>query len=377
MLSLKTPEAHIYQNNIAVHTFELRKKINYQTYTHIFNHLASKYQLHSEHNTSDYYFIVWRNITGYPGVGICLAGPNHYIEDKYFSYSLRLFVNPLILTTGRNLYLEIFKPTTATVDNLINKLNNLLSDIKSPYTVDDLNIYRIDYCLNLIFDNPLSDNIVNCYLDLLTRGNVAARPKMLNAYNNMKKHHTQFPNCTKFDYDAFSLTAYNKTAQMLDINEPFPDEFLNKYLRIELSAHKTKAQYIYNSNRYTSLSQLLLNSPAEAKKQLTWHLTEHFQTGYYLSYNNAKKYIENCRAKKIISSKDHALILAFVELVSKKQSIFATINSFTDVSVHRINHLLYLFDKIKLNPVTIPRRWFDAVDSIKLQSLTNFVQLPD
>ena len=90
----------LYENNIAFHTFEIKRNLDKESFDKVFNYMIERYLCNNitKPNRKGYYmFWDFCDITEYKGVNVTLQRPAVYIKNKFFVYSLKIRVNPRLL----------------------------------------------------------------------------------------------------------------------------------------------------------------------------------------------------------------------------------------------------------------------------------------
>lgn len=338
---------YVHEDNFSFHTMELYAKISRGDQRYIYDRLNERYgvgiAIKKDWSYNHYMWVP----NDYKGLRVKLVCPKEFVKDGYYSYSIRLIINPESLLRGVDAELDIFKVAA----NRIKRFNEVIADFVEKICRIPIKIFsisRIDYCFNAIFNN---EEIADTYLKLLSRGDILRYNNCDEIYNHMKE--SAKTNMVEYKYSSFVLKAYNKRVQLEDIGKKLPNG-INACIRFEIEIGAEKIRYIMKSNGFDGRDMFLFCSSAEAEREFYRYITFHFKRGVYLNMAKAKEYIAYCVERGYIKKSAAKNLTVFIEEVSQKRSIYIAGKEYTRPELIR---MLKKLEEINLNPVTIPERW--------------------
>lgn len=348
-----------------LHTFELIKVIKYEDYrlireTTSSNAKSKKFRYYDFTNNT---FISeeFRNL----GVTLIIVHP----DSKPITFRMR--INPRRLL-GDNTFVGIFEYTKHKLDNVVERVNQMLSHIGADWEFESMAYSRIDLCANKVIENPYESE---AYMRLISKSFVPAgykKQKFLSGeYNYQEKNKKSF----RISNGTRTITVYDKCFQIksegLIDNDNIEDIGL---LRFEV------ALYTGEINRMTGplsnkekLEYFALNS----KTLMLNVFSRIFTPMPYFRYKIAIDMIKDAGEKKRITSYMSKKMIDFVRAISTCKSMNVAINELNyiarknyrkKIKYREVAKVMEGFNKIGLNPITIKNKepWVSLPSVIQL-----------
>ena len=169
----------ITQDGFSIHTFEMNIQIKYDEYMSIKNTL---YNIQHEFPGSIYNKtknVLASNQFSYYGIYLNL------IKSKFLPSYLKIEVNPATLLTGYNAY-QIFQVSEDNIRAVKERINDILSILRTSFSFDNMSVSRIDLCVNIDMENS---DIITSYIRLFKKSYIPKgfiRDKFDATFNNYK-----------------------------------------------------------------------------------------------------------------------------------------------------------------------------------------------
>lgn len=125
----------------------------------------------------------------------------------------------------------------------------------------------------------------------------------------------------EYRYDTFALKAYDKGVQLADIKQKLPND-IQYCIRFEIEANGKMLKNIMNNEGYENYKVLLFHTEKIAAVNFNKQIEKYFKNGVYLNLGVVRRYISYCVEKKFLREDAGKQLVAFIEPVPQKRSIF-------------------------------------------------------
>lgn len=354
-----------------IHTFELYAVISYPAY----EILAKSGLFTYNRRKQAYYYSDYKLLNR---SGFC----KFFIKRTSSNFKqcfMKIIVNPSKLIKCETSPLATFNPIKHKYDDIkyffkiafveiMKKLqgcsNDAMDEIYFFSDIDNFNITRIDYCINLFLENQ---NQVKQYLKLLSRGDIP------------HKHGAKFIKSTKgikgcyYTNKSININFYNKLEQMLAHNDntrseekKYTNDELNEaqnILRLEVQCksclfNRKSFKKMYGDNRKLYFSEVI------AKDFIHKYLVEISQNGDYYKKTKVENAIDRQRPVKFNlnqrknGSKYKNMLSLFRKVSTPNcKGLWKYRQSLNKNERGKIDKTLKIFDSIGVNIITIPVRY--------------------
>lgn len=337
--------------SFSIHTFEIQKKIDWQTKrgatSVLFKEAKQKnFQIYEVKN-----YVYCKKYTS-QGVFLTLGTK---LQGKYPYHFLNLRVNPRRLL-GDTSYVGLFDLTENNIISLIERLNKLIKSIGYTFDIADLNLFsfeRLDLCHNIHLGSPVEADL---YMKLIKRANIPEGFVLNTKYDAIAKRQKPYENAFELEGFSLKLVVYNKQRQME--TNPFYDvssiKEAESVLRYEVSLKQQLARYYKNKTVNVEKFFSLLRQVSITL--LLKYCRKGFTEGDYYSLDKARVLIQ---ASSYSREKKFALIM-ILETTNRMRSYALALlhcREELELSKKEMKKLTRCFDCLRLNPVTIPSRW--------------------
>ena len=248
----------------------------------------------------------------FPGIRVTIARPLGYCDTGFF----RIPCAPESVVNNRYEAFEIFEINVTIVYKLFNLLDEFAKKICC-IGIDEFKISRLDYCCNLVLKKSLTEH----YMSLLTRGTCEIMVLGSLLLRVCKKKLGHYKNMVEYRYDTFALKAYDKGVQLADIKQKLPND-IQYCIRFEIEANGKMLKNIMNNEGYENYKVLLFHTEKIAAANFNKQIEKYFKNGVYLNLGVVRRYISYCIEKKFLREDAGKQLVAFIEPVSQKRSIF-------------------------------------------------------
>ena len=354
-----------------IHTFELYAVIRYSTYETLIKSGLFTYNRRKQ----TYYYADYKLLNKN---GFC----KFFIKKTNFNFKqcfMKIIVNPSKLIKSETGPLATFNPMKNKYDDIkyffriafveiMKKVQNYsaeaMDEIYFFSDIDNLNITRIDYCINIFLEDQ---NEVKQYLKLLSKGDIP------------HKHGAKFVKSAKgikgcyYTNKSININFYNKLEQMLAHNKNTRSDE-NKYTKDEIDASKNILRLevqcksclfnrktfkkTYGDNRKLYFSEII------ARDFIHKYLIEISQNGDYYKKSKVENAIERQRPVKFNSiqrkngSKYKNMLSLFKKVSAPNcKGLWKYRQSLNKNERGKIDKTLKIFDSIGVNIITIPIRY--------------------
>lgn len=339
---------HLTEEGFSFHTFELKKPLTFEEYRTIKNAIYSlaktkKFRVYQIKNA-----IISEQYKRY---GILMKlydnGPN--------LPHMELRGNPRLACEDYN-YIGIFNCTEENIKTVRDKINELLSMVCSPYLFDELTFSRIDFCVNIQLNDPLlSDQYMRCIRKCYVPKSFRRERFTPDEWNYKEKN--------KHSFRAFQkesvFTIYDKTFQLeqehlLYSNQSCPTALI----RFEVSFKRPAIKKLIKQNScFTERSntEFLRFFGLTSQSVLERYVRKFFPEGVYLTYQKTKETILRADIKRKIRKR----MLALLENASSCGNLNNAVQELKEdlnLTDYQVDHVLNAFEKLYLNPVTLPNQ---------------------
>jgi len=315
----------------APHTFELTLNLNMDKFNKLrdraYRKAKSSHRMYYEMNKDiDYAFA---------DKGIKIEYHNGIYKKK-----IKFIVNPTKVLDGDDIK-KLWKPNSDNISKLLNKLEKRIDEyFDSKYKLDDFNLTRIDFTVNIDVGDRES---VSAYIRVLH--NIGKVKGFAPKYDKNDDH---IDTNLSFDLEGNSngveFAAYNKEAALKNKDKAGKAKGI---LRVEVRLMKQKAIREYTNETTTSKQIESLASTSQDIFLDTFARIVPY--GDYYKKRDAVKIIEN----KISKRKHREKMLRLLELIPKKKSLYLALKEMNDRNIDKI---MKLFDELHLSPITISKR---------------------
>lgn len=267
---------------------------------------------------------------------------NHtQITNQY--HGIMVKINPTRLLR-KNDFISL--TTASDVEKFFIKINNEFKKIA--FNIPDFELFslkRIDYSSNILLEDQ---SLVNEYMQLIYRCRIPKRFK-LKEYNNK--------NGFKVAQDTIAIAAYNKNAQMIDQAKYFKNlECPTNILRFEIQTEYLKIYNLKKECNIVGIKDFLKKSDVLARKLFYHYVKYLLLEGDYYKLEVARELIMKSEFKPTIKERMVGLLERTSSLRNLDKAIKEMKNE-NQLNDNQIKRCIENFNKIGLNPVTIPRRW--------------------
>lgn len=332
---------------ISIHTFEL----TLETTAKNFNYLLSRaYKMAKKDRHRVGYST--KHTTNDVRVDDALASEGIVVEYHNCKYRkmIKLRVNPSEVLGGSDL--NLWKPSEANVEELIDRLNEHIEDyFDSNYTLDDLILSRVEFTANL----DVGRKNVSAYIQLMHKiGKVKGfDPK----YNALDYATGEIKKERSFDMEGktngIAFTIYDKEADLKDKGKKEKARKAAGILRAEVRLKKRKAvqaamREFDNPDALTTEEQIALVSK---KSKEIFGIT----FAHIVPYGDTYKLKDAERLVKAsgLKAKRKDKMLRLLRLVPKKKSLYL---AFKELNVRDKDAMLGWFAELNVSPITISKR---------------------
>ncbi|HIW33168.1 MAG TPA: hypothetical protein IAA29_10320 [Candidatus Paenibacillus intestinavium] len=223
--------------------------------------------------------------------------------------------------------------------------------------IDDYNIMRIDYCINVITERSSQ------YMELIRRGDVPTKFEMKYDHNPQTGKRKRYEDSMYLITRSkdIKLNFYNKEKQMEGMYSEYDKiEDAQNMLRFEVQCSGTK---VNNMKAYYQLESKQLSMFSINQMALETVV------GYYVDVVGKEDYVTLSFAKSCIDSnmnfgsKDKIRMIDVLGLINQKRSVYLAREAFIKESSNEItakkifNQALKSIKALRINPVTIPVNW--------------------
>ena len=214
---------------------------------------------------------------------------------------------------------------------------------------------RIDFCINAFLDNQ---NQVKAYIDLAKKCNIPKSMRERFLYDEKKHKMRSKHDMTIRSREYIEVSVYNKYAQMKSEakNEnSFPDmDDAKNIVRIEIRCMRNKLEHIAKkfSLKENSMLSYMRHADEIGKYLYKFYLKKMFCKGQFYTLAEAKKRITTSG----FSDETIAEMIEFAEHVNRERNLNEAVTLYTDNEGKKaLKRMLWLFDEIDTNPLTIPK----------------------
>ena len=293
--------------------------------------------------------------------------PNIWVErGRMWLSFIDVKINPKILS-GIHDYI-----TAATYDDIgvaIANFNRISSSI-SPLlgTFEDYTLKRTDYCFNCAVSELAPGCTYKQIMDLLKRADIPYHFKEWEEYDTVSHRSKSRPGSFYLTNDSVHINYYSKYMQLLEKSRknieneypPIPPEVLDAaedIIRFEVQCKHPKVYSFsraataagnHKINKYESLL-----TPEFCQEIINGYFHKTIGQGHWYSLQAA---ISLVRSYNFNSQKENRLIDA-QELVNNCRGVVNAKEAYQGDDLDAFKRTLKDLDDLRINPVTIPRRW--------------------
>ena len=327
--------------NYSIHTFEITLVVDTSTFQKLldraYKKAKGKHRLFEKNNISVDYALAPYGIT--------------ISYNKYeFKKKVKLIVNPSKILGGDDVP-QLWKPNKDNISELLYILNTHIDNyFNSKYELDDFKVTRMDFTVNIKFDNKEK---VSHYIKTLQRiGKVKWFSPLSDPWIDKNLSF-----CLKGNSNGVEFTAYDKAKQLKkqlsEIELKHKDELEARIeraegiLRIEVRLTEQKAIRTYTNEIKTSKQIKDLSKMSEHIFLDTF--VRIVPVGSFCKKDDAIEIINNEVTDKTLRKK----MIQLVELIPNKRSILLAQK---ELNYRKIDQVMDTFRSIELSPVTISKR---------------------
>lgn len=339
---------YLTEEGFSFHTFELKKSLTFDEYRTIKNAIYSlakikKYRVYQIKNS-----VISEQYKRY-GILIKLYdnGPN--------LPHMELRVNPRLACEDYN-YIGIFNCTEENIKTAKNRIDELLSMVCSPYLFDELTFSRIDFCVNIQLNDPLlSDQYMRCIRKCFVPKSFHRDRFTPDEWNYKEKNKQSFRASQKESV----FTIYDKVFQLgqehlLQSNQHCPAALI----RFEVSFKRPAIKKLMEQSSCSterSNTEFLRFFGLTSRFVLERYVRNFFPEGVYLTYQKAKETILRADIKRKIR-KRMLTLLENASSCGNLNSAVLELKRDLNLTDYQVDHTLSAFEKLHLNPVTLPNQ---------------------
>lgn len=334
---------YITSEGFSFHTFELTKEIHREQYRTIKNTLYDSAKFNRNRVYSDHNCLVSEQFKRF-GIIIKLYG-----KDQFNFFQLR--INPRIVCGDYN-YLGIFLCTEENIAILFSTVNQLLDSIHCGFLMEDMNLTRMDFCVNLqLEDRSITEVYLHCIRKCAIPGKFN-RNSFLSAEKDSK---TKNKHSFRAAGSELTFTVYDKLFQaeeenLLNSAELYPPALI----RFEVSLgqqmiHELAMMGLKSADCTPDLFRYLGYGSRSVMEEVIFIF---FPAGRYVTYENAKTEIINARLKRKIRDRMLSL-LEHASLCGNLNSAISKLEEEYRLTPYQIRVILQAFEKLRINPVTL------------------------
>lgn len=273
-----------------------------------------------------------------------------YTKDKYKRayMQIEILLNPKKLISDNHVKITKDKDIVPISDKFNEIIKGISLDLPDFY---NWTLKRIDYATYII--TPY----VKEYIELFQRGD---KPSgyFKSQYDIKNKRRIQKEGSFYLYSKSTAINFYDKEKERIDNKEKFniqDEDILNSknVLRFEIQCNKSKTDYMKYKYKFETKNVFYYLTLEESKKTILYYYKKCIKQGNYYKLENAKKLIDN---NIELSTRAKNTLKDILDLINKCRSIIKAREEFTGKKETFNNHLKE-FDKVEINPVTIPERW--------------------
>jgi len=271
-----------------------------------------------------------------------------YCNDDYKYYFLQYRINPRRVMEHNN-YIGLFN--SKDTDIMLDKADKYLHSVNTNMpSVNYCKLNRIDFCCNIELS---SQKEIYDYIKILQRGYYPNKYSPETYYDKTAKRYKFAKETFTGTYkDILSVTYYNKYKQLKENPYCQNTEDAKNILRAEIQCGKKKVKHLINKFGCTSIKTFLNNSDRIGEYVFSQYANKFYGSGDFYKLDEIYNIIDNSEFKQ----KSKRVMKNVVKLSANHSSLD---KAFKELKMSRndIKKVMNKFNKIKISPVVIPRRF--------------------
>lgn len=282
--------------------------------------------------------------------------------------NIEIRVNPRVLTKEFT-YKGIFNTELHSCHEVADELNLILQFIGSQYDFESMTLSRIDLCVNVEFEEK---NEVKKYMKVIR----AQEPLAFYERQRFDSSEANYKEKNKHSYRIASadiqITIYDKLFEMLE-DKKIEAIGCEGLLRFEISLKRPEILKHIKDNDIQSNVELLQYCGDNSKTIFRSFMYRLFPCGRYYSYDIAIKKILQAKVKTKVLNR-MKIFIAYASRNGTLEKAYSEFKRDYELKDTQINKIRIEFEKIDLNPITIPEKYLDyRLDLLSVHELLGFL----
>lgn len=356
------------------HTVYLTKRLDGNQYSLIYNAISnitkennkSFFKSYGDEKTSIYVSYLFKEY----GLLIYLKHSVYGNNEEQFHYhaiEIRLnpkrlvFKNDYVNVTHHNDYSSISDAFSSILKCVYDKYcktvkKNGLGMYIRFHRLDEYQLSRIDYCINII------EPYLDIYIDLISKADVPKRFTVVQYYDSVSKRSKPYPHSYCVENNSLCINFYDKRYQLSKVFKDSIDDICpDNVIRFEIQCKYLK---VYNLSRKNQLERTLeqLSKEELSMKQILSYYEKTIGIEDYYTINEARELIYNSK----YSRDTKELMIDVLKLIAQKRSVWRARAS-DEIDEDDFKKAIKKIKKMGINPVTIPNH-------LGISHLPNFLE---
>lgn len=263
----------------------------------------------------------------------------YYGNMEVFVYNISYRVNPIRMFVDED-YISLYSSKDA--DKIKDRFNSLVLSLSGSLSLlEECNLVRFDFCVNIEFDS--AESVRDC-INLINRSYYSDWYKQ-KSEGKRKKYFKEEATFTR--PDRVQISFYDKRIQLE--NNGIPYNYPNSILRCEIRCFRTYIKDLYKKYNIKSIEEFLTRISEIGRYVFNFQLKKLHLSGRYFGIKELEEHIESsCLKYKTKKNMLHLLSLAAMHKSIREASFYIRSEEF--------NKSLKYFQKLSLSAMPLPHR---------------------